>query len=384
MAALVDHYLERYPAGKHVPELLLRKSYTAQRHADDVIESLLNVPRESATYRSARERAALLLYKEFRSARGEQRRARAEQFLDVQQPLLAGELDEVMQASAGTQTDEAIAARDRLLTRCRQVLDAATAAEVRRLDAALEAMSIIDRLVESSSAMPPSLVNEFDCRRVQIELLSGRVAAACSVADALWSRDQSSPWAQLATRAVFRDLLLGRQSADLARLDTETLELISRYGGRVIQEFTGQDNALAGQDTMTYHVIVAEASFELWRRSQNDERAGAALFLFERLLEARPDDGRFLRATAELAGTLEKHERALQCWRTLLAGLPPGSNAWFEAKYHQIDVLAKVDRDRALEVLDQHIQLEGGYGPEPWGPRLRELDETLRGGGAAE
>lgn len=377
MAGLIDRYLERYPAGKHVPELLLRQSYANSSDEREMIESLLSVPPESPTYHAARQRASLLLYKVFRNARGEDRKRAAMEFLAVQQPQLADELDATQITSQGATTKIAVEARDRLVIRCRQVLDAATTAEVNDLNAAMEAMAIIDQLHASAASIPAELANELDCRRVQIELMAGRMPAACAMADTLWTRSASSTWAQLATRAVFRDLLLGRQSSDLADADLETLELIVRYGGRVIQEFTGQPNALARSEVMTYHVIVAEASFELWQRTHDSERANAALFLFDRLLAARPDDARFLRATAELSGALGQNERALQCWRTLLAGLKQGSDAWYEAKFHQIETLAAMDAGRALEVLKQHVQLEGGYGPEPWGAKLKVLEAQL-------
>jgi len=381
MTALVDRYLEEYPAGKHVPELLLRKSYTAKADSTSMIESLLDVPPQSSAYIPSRQRAALLLYKAFRSANGEERGRRAREFLDVQVPLLSGEMDEVV--ASGTSDN-----LQHLVIRCRQVLDAATSAEVRDLAAATEAIDVLDRL-KASGASLDDIAEEIEARRVQIELIAGRIAAACALADKLWNSRNDSPWSQLATRAVFRELLLDRQSAELADADRETLELIARYGGRVIQEFTGKPEAFARPETMTYHVIVAEASLELWRRTQNAERAGAALFLFERLLERRPDDARFLRVTAELAGALGKNERALACWRTLFAGLQPGSDAWYEAKYHQIEILGRDDPARALQVLKQHVHLEGQYGPAPWGDRLRELEITLEsqatsGGGASE
>ena len=101
------------------------------------------------------------------------------------------------------------------------------------------------------------------------------------------------------------------------------------------------------------------------------------MVLYERLLKARPNNAAFLRATAVLSGELDKPEQALRCWRILVTGLTAESDAWYEAKFNLINVLARTDPARAREVLDQHIRLHPDYGPEPWGARLRSLDRRL-------
>ena len=53
----------------------------------------------------------------------------------------------------------------------------------------------------------------------------------------------------------------------------------------------------------------------------------------------------------------------------------PGSGAWYEARYHQIALLADIDPARARIVMDQHRTLNPDYGPEPWASRLAALDK---------
>ena len=60
-----------------------------------------------------------------------------------------------------------------------------------------------------------------------------------------------------------------------------------------------------------------------------------------------------------------------------LTGTAGGSDAWFEARYQLIRLLAETDPDRARLVMRQHKALNPSYGPEPWGVKLRVLDLRL-------
>ena len=103
----------------------------------------------------------------------------------------------------------------------------------------------------------------------------------------------------------------------------------------------------------------------------------AALYLFEKLLAARPRNASFLRSTAVLSERLGDQAKALDCWRLLVAGVENGSDAWFEAKFHLIKILSATDPKRAREVMDQHKQFNPEYGPDPWGGMLKGLDAQL-------
>jgi hypothetical protein len=104
-----------------------------------------------------------------------------------------------------------------------------------------------------------------------------------------------------------------------------------------------------------------------------------ALRWHQAVLAWEPNDRGMLRRTGLLAERFNRDELALTCWRRLLAGLPRGSFDWFEARYHQIAILARRDADRAEDVLKQHASLYPEYGVEPWGSRLRALHERLVG-----
>jgi len=93
---------------------------------------------------------------------------------------------------------------------------------------------------------------------------------------------------------------------------------------------------------------------------------------------AKPDDPEILR----LAGLANAHaghaDRALECWRKLLERLPGDSEAWFEARFNQIESLAQVDRVRARRVWEQFQILHPELGPGAWPERFKQLGAQLR------
>ena len=116
---------------------------------------------------------------------------------------------------------------------------------------------------------------------------------------------------------------------------------------------------------------------KLWEENGDENRGRAALFLFEKLLAKKPRTATFLRSTAILAEKFGTTDRALECWRSLASGSPQASDGWYEAKFRLISLLVATDLPRARQVMDQHKQLYPTFGPDPWGARLRGLDELI-------
>ena len=214
--------------------------------------------------------------------------------------------------------------------------------------------------------------DELDFRRVQVLLGGGDVAEAAVVADRLWERDRTSPWSRLAEGAIFRDGLRRWKSNEN---DPASLQLVIRHGRRVVSEFADDSDALKRPRVLATHAAVAEALMQAGRRNPALEQQ--ALELYEKLVTERPRDAAFLRATAMLSERLNKPDQALSCWRKLVAGTTVGEPLWYEAKFRLIDLLAETDPPRARSIMDQHKQLNPGYGPEPWASRLRELDGRI-------
>src|SRR5205807_1917818 len=73
-------------------------------------------------------------------------------------------------------------------------------------------------------------------------------------------------------------------------------------------------------------------------------------------------------------------QAALAAWRELMSGLTAGSAEWYEARYHSLRLLWKADAPAAVEAMRQHVLLHPEFGPEPWGTKLRELQNSMQGG----
>ena len=103
----------------------------------------------------------------------------------------------------------------------------------------------------------------------------------------------------------------------------------------------------------------------------------STLELYGLLLKSHPRNQQFLRGRALLAAAFEDMQEAVRCWRVLLSGTIAGSDAWFEARTHQVELLAAIDPEHARQVLQQHHVLYPEWGPSPWAKRIRAVHESL-------
>ena len=91
------------------------------------------------------------------------------------------------------------------------------------------------------------------------------------------------------------------------------------------------------------------------------------------LLKAFPKDRDYLQRCAAAHFASGEFDRSLDCWRTLLAGCPRGSDDWFEAKYHQIACLKQVDPETAEKVGKQFRFLYPDLGGAEWREKFEEV-----------
>ncbi len=362
LAPLLDRFLERYPASPRAPRLRLKRAVNREPSAE-VVDELLAIAADSDVYDAARQQAATVLYQLYRGAAGDARLAYGNQFVSVALPLAA---------EAGRSGDEA------WLVQCRRILEVALAAGIARLTAASQVLEDLADLAETGNMDLSAVRDEIDCRRVQERLLAEDPVAAEAAAEALWARSPDSAWARLA------ELSLLRYGVERAGSATAHLDLVRRHGRRVIAAYEDRPEALRDREVFSQHAAVAQAMFESWQRGGDPATGTEALAIYQRLLEVAPNDARFLHSAGTLAERLERGDVALNCWRALASGSEPGSDRWYEARFHQLAVLATIDPARARQVMDQHRLLHPEYGPPPWGERFRQLDHRIGAAGAPQ
>lgn len=364
--ALVQRFLKDYPHSQRAPTLRLRLAMSLERLDDATLSRLMGVPASHPSYESASRRAAQELYQRYRELPSADRAAVARAYLDVAANLLERAI-------------EGEAAVERLVLDIRRVLEVALNSGESYAVTARRAIARYEQLVAEGHIDDDLHADEIALRTLQERLLDGDVTSASTIADRLWSTDPASVWSRMAARAMFQFVHALRPADDPGRL-----QLVARYGGRVIREFEDDPRALQQSQVLGYHAAVADALATLWEIDGQDHHAAAALFLYQRMLEAAPHNAAFLRSAASLASHLGELEFASDCWRRIAAGSRTATEPWYEARYELISLLARIDPERALQVMHQHVQLYPDYGPEPWGSRLRQLAQQLESGGAAQ
>ncbi len=373
LAMLVARFLVEHPSSEHAPKLVLRSALASNEVSPEIADDLLAIPAGSSVYGAARRRAAQVLYRLFRDAEGAARIAYANRYLQVAVPLHAADADGIVAA----RTSDPLAF-ERFIVRARRILEVSLHDSVGRLVAARTVLRALDDLRERGVAGLDGLEPELTFRRLQERLAAGDLAAAERAADELAAIARDGVWSRLADRALFRQARRAWNDAETSGDDDRAaLARVIKYGSRVVERAGADAAAFDDGAVLGSAVAVAEASFLVWDRSGDAASGRTALGLYERLLAMRPSNARFLRATALLSERMEKLDQAVDCWRTLVAGSGQGTTEWFEAKFRLVSILAKTDPERARAVMDQHRSLNPDFGPEPWGTRLRMLDERL-------
>lgn len=366
--ALVDAFLRQHPTHAAAATLLYDRALSAGSNPRDAARDLLSIPDDSPLAFTAHHQAARLLYELFLAAPRDARPAAAEDFLSVAEPLL----DE---SRRSFNTDDADATA-RTLTTARRVVDCLLKApdpDPRRIR---RAHDLLTNMIARGVAVPPGLLAEIEYRSVQIALLENDWPATEAARDRL--RDLDPALAAAAERAIYqRSADLFRESSASNPDHLELAHTVLRLGRDVIDHLPAADADPIHPAVATLYSNVATAASTIYAAT-NDAAAGTtASELFATLIAAHPTDSNFLRASAMHAQQAGDAAAALAAWRGLLAGLPQGSDDWFDAKCHVIDLLIDADHDAARAALEQHRILFPDLGPEPWRTRLLDLEQRL-------
>ncbi|MBX3403348.1 MAG: hypothetical protein KF699_08060 [Phycisphaeraceae bacterium] len=377
-------FLQTYPDSPRAARLLLMRAAAGDVGDDEALRVLESVPKDAPMYESARRQIARILYNRFRAGTGTERDFAALRFVTVAEELLAMDR-RAATATAGGDKDAAA----RAVLRARQLLDALLGVAAPDADRALSTLELVRTLARITSLDISEHEAELTFRELQIALLRARDAEAAMLA----ARLANMPTAQREFLPA-ADRLLYRRAADRfraargAEARREAAAAVVQFGTRVVEHLPGAgadgtpDNAAA----VAVFATVAAAAFELWsapRGAESDEGPAEmrdlAMQLDRAILRAAPRNEESLRRLAVTTDAAGDHRAALDCWSVLLAAAPSGSDAWFEARYHALRVLLKIDAARAKELLAQHKVLYPAYGPEPWGDRIRQLEASMSG-----
>ncbi len=358
-------FLRTYPRTERAARLLLRRASAGLLTDDQAVETLLGVSPESPLYASARRHAAGLLYSIYRGSRGQARDFAALRFAAVAEEALGADRADVMSPDK-TRSREGT---ERAVARVRQLLDAVLGMSAPDIERAARALETLDAIAVYAGASLDQVADEIAFRRLQIAL------ARADEDEITRRRDELNAiggrWADSAARLLYRKALAALR---LRPEDPGAAREVVRHGLPVIGQFAEGPAALADPAVYTLHHEVAGAAALLWSLEHDESMRDLALRLDRGLLAAGSPSAQVLRRYAGISEACGEVAPALDAWRRILSGVRQDSGDWYEARYHSLRLLAASDPGRAREAMDQHKVLHPDFGPEPWGPMLRDLD----------
>ncbi len=359
-------FLRNHADSPRAATLLLRRATSGLMSDEEAASILLSVPEGSAVYEASRRHAAQALYRLYLGSSGSERDFAAQRFAGVGEQILA--IDRrIVQARRG---EESAKAAGSARTLSRQLLDAllsVSAPDARRAESVLETLRGI--AVVASIDLGP-YEDELLFRELQIALAKSDQEAATRITEELLPR--SNRYATAGVRLLFVRARDRWQAGDV----TARAEVI-RLGREAINRYGAQGMGIEAAVMLGLHDIVARAAFESWEQESDRDALRVSVELDRRVLEARPTSRATLRRVGIGAEARGERELALECWTTLAAGLETLSEAWYEAKYNAIRLLADSDRGAGATALRQLFVLHPETPPEPWDKELDALAYRL-------
>lgn len=380
LARFMNEFLDAFPSHPAAGAMLYRKAESAGLTNEDRVSLLLRVASNSNAYESARRKASHLLFGMWESSAPDYRDWAAGRYIDVAEPIF---LIDIRNATDGDRDAGVKAlARGRRLLAAMLSLSAANADRAERVLMALREGQVI---ASTRSDDRPRVEAELAYREAQLALARGDLALARALAE----RVSASGDAASELGGFIGERLLFSHAVERWRMAKRTLspeaEIVSRArvvaeeGANLLADLEAAPGAVEPDVALGVETATAEAAYDLWSLAGENSARALGIALHRRVLEQHPGSAGFLRRMAELSESAGDRQTALECWRTLSAGLSTAEPAWFEARYRLIRLLARQDRRRAIAVIDQHAVLFPEFGPAPWGDRLRTLHEELGG-----
>ena len=370
----VDAFLARFPGSDHVPELLVRKVAAMAEPSSTDVTDLLRIKPESKDWLVSRRQALEGLYRTFRAGK-EPREETGRRYIAV-----LGELP----------VDPATGLPSSSSTIARQSLEVLLANEVRATQMAAAMIAALEKSAAAGQFDLREAEEEIAYRRLQLAMLSDRWADVEPALAPFEKPAATKLWADAGLRLAIRGAEAKRRSvpADAAERGAYVAcilragdAIFARAGGVAVAMEPGAPDAAA---LTQIAAIVLDARTELVRSNSDRDQAVLGLEFVEIQLKKRPNDGSLLRAGALFAEASGSLDRASDLLRSLVGGLPPRTEPWFNAKVDQLRVLAKLSPERARAVLAQFRALYPDLGPEPHRSRIIEIEKSLPAEQSAE
>ena len=365
--SLVGRYLSMFPDGARAGELAVRRAAGAEP-SFDAVEQLLSVSDQDPAWSDAQHGASRMLYQLFTSGTQEQRVESGGKYLTIAVPLF------MLDMEAGSSDAQAAG---RAIARSRRILEVALDEGLQRLVAADTVLGALAGLDDMPIESPLGYTYEITYRAVQLDLARGRTEAAQQLVDGLIQLDRTALWTRLAIRALFRFIRDRWMASDASADRRSDAQRLIWYGGLLLQEQASVSEAMESPGMVAVASIVASAGLESWLGSKDESIGQDAWLMYGQLLAVHPRNQEFLRGRGLLSSSQGEAKEAMRCWRLLMNGTSSGSQAWFEARTNLLELLEHADEEHARNVLKQHQVLFPGWGPEPWGSRLRAIHRRL-------
>jgi hypothetical protein len=367
LIARIDAFLARFPASPHAPELLVRK--VAASDSPDIadIATLLDVKPDAKEWLASRKQAAYALYRMFRGGSAP-RIETARRYLAVLAELPRDPVTRLPVSSP------AIA---------RQALEVALASEVRDTAVAAALLEALDIAATRGEFDAREAAEELGYRRLQLAIHLDRWADVEAALAPFERPEATEIWAEAALRLAVRGAESRRRSVPTdAPERAGFVATVVRAADAIFEREGGVAKALAAaaadaKTLVPIARIALDARVELLGSSSDADEARRGLAIADALLATAPRDATLLKAAAVCAETVGDLERAAESLRALVGGLPPRTDAWFDAKVNQIRVLGKLDPVRARAVLSQYRTLYPELGPPAVRERILEIERSL-------
>lgn len=223
----------------------------------------------------------------------------------------------------------------------------------------------------ASPLMPSSpLAAEFHYLRFRLAQATDDGPALKEEARWLGQHARGSAAERLALLELARRADAALETADAGRQPALRAEALTVYEQLVTALGDGPDRLRTGPNALL-------ANSRLAALAEVAGRLDLATRQLDRILQAFPRDGTYLRRAGLAHFQAGQYDRARACWQTLVDGLPSDSDGWYEAKYYALASLARTDRAAGRQAFEQYRQAQPELGPERWKGKFQDLEKTL-------